>query len=503
MVARPSLAASALACTLMGCFNPPLTDDTTATSGPTLVDTTSTSSTSNGPDTPTSTSPDPSTTTTATPSTSSTSEPTTTSSAGMCPLCAAPTPTCLPSGTCGTCEQLPDEDSDCAALDPALPHCDPASGACIACLTATDCLDSVYGPYCDADAGLCGCREHTDCPETACDLGVGQCFQPALTDHAYVEAVPCSDAPCTADAPCCDIAVGITATLKSGKTHHIVHVGPGIYVQPVRLVDADHRVAILAEPGAIVSSQSPDGHALVLGDVGDVAQTTAALFVAGLTITGTNTLGGATCWYSSAGLWLDDVDFIDHLGGPALFTRACTLTARRTLVQRAATAARADGGGALVLRNVVISGPGVGSTLAVAEAGHLDILYSTITNRNGLDDTLLVCDADTTVQIRNSLILSSPADAVTACLGTREITHSGLSDLLLADSSVTNKFIPVAAVPGLFTAWNTEILDLAGDATTLIDVALWQLGDPPTDLHGAPRPTMPGPDFPGADLPAP
>ncbi|MFO0610451.1 MAG: hypothetical protein U0324_45240 [Polyangiales bacterium] len=91
-------------------------------------------------------------------------------------------------------------DADCA--DPSTPHCQAATGRCVACLGAVDCPRA---QHCEADTGACasGCRADDDCRRGAedgglparCDLARGACVECMGDDECPLRTI-CTDGQC-------------------------------------------------------------------------------------------------------------------------------------------------------------------------------------------------------------------------------------------------------------------------------------------------------------------
>jgi len=164
-------------------------------------------------------------------------------------------PECTPTG-----DQL--ESAECLAIDPNQPFCE--VDTCVGCgaLQADTCTDASDGgrpiclpdgrcvqcdtsdalnlaqceadkPHCNLETNTCeGCFEHSECPETACEIAARKCFPSNLI--IYVRQGPTPGSPCTytpgmggnMDVPYCDFA---TATLSAqlngfftGYTFHLM-----------------------------------------------------------------------------------------------------------------------------------------------------------------------------------------------------------------------------------------------------------------------------------------
>lgn len=421
--------------------------------------------------------------------------------------CEPPTPYCLPNAECGDCLELDQQGTPCSAVDPDHPYCHPQLGMCVGCVTDADCPIPNAG-ICNEYQHLCSpCRMHSDCPDTACDMYTGLCFPPEATVHTFVDAVQaCNDGPCdTMQTPCCEIGKAVEVAISSQLPYSVVHVVADQYFQPIKITTNGEIVAVLADPGAKLSANVMGAPAIQLGDTeDDIALVTSRLYISKLTVTGGVSGHGVRVWRASIGMWFDDSTVVAHGTGPALSAVAGKLTVRRSVLQNNVAGVDIDGGGHVVLENTqVANAPTAIPALSVKMNGRLELLYSTIADRNGQPHTLLDCDPTAILDIRNSALLASPEPNMVDCMSqSMTITHSILTNPMHASLSSTNKVLAAADVPALFVDWMGGGLDLVGGGLPLVDVAQWHGSDPPTDLHLAPRPTVPdAPDVAGADLP--
>lgn len=504
----------ALAFVLAGCFNPP--PQTTATGDP------DTGEPDTGePDTTTPTAPttgvspttgdDPTATTTAVttpPETATDVDPSTTTAASTTAPEDCMFSTDCPDGFCHPDKLVCVEclnDLDC--MHPDLPHCDDDSNTCVPCVENSDCASHPDAPICDKASQTCRpCDEHSDCPETACDLAGGACFPPEATTHAYVDEASCNDGlddpMCGKGQPCCQIADAFTSIVLNQQVHTVIHVAGGLYTNMVGLALDGRKVALLAESGAVLRTEMNQGAAVELGDSSGDKHISSALYVAGLTVTGTLSSGGVACLYDTGSMWFDDGAIGGH-AGPGLRARACQLTVRRTLVTGNITGVHADDSGVVLLRNTIVSGVHLDLAAKTTGTGALDVLYSTIADRHLDPGHLLACAPVAPITLRNSIAFTNNSGLLNLPCPLNA-SHNAFTEGTVVGLDATNTVYPVDSQGTFFVGWDLDDLDLKDGENPLQSIALWLSGDPRTDLHGAPRPNVDMTvDAVGADIPLP
>ncbi|HEY0138628.1 MAG TPA: right-handed parallel beta-helix repeat-containing protein, partial [Nannocystis sp.] len=367
-----------------------------------------------------------------------------------------PGPECTPTG-----DKL--ESAECLAKDPNRPFCE--VDTCVgcgalkadACTDATDggrpiCLDDgrcvqcdtsdavVQGqceadkPHCNLETNTCeGCFEHSECPQTACEIAARKCF-PA-NQKIYVRQGPTPGSPCstkpgmggTMELPYCDFE---TATLgvqqngfSSGYTFHLMgnDDAPG---DPGAVVitggDAKVAYAFTHDFGGLV-----DKHTRFKG-IGPLIlvpkNVTLYLVNWGLLIDKPqgDTSRGIDC-QEGGSVWLDDSRVL-YARGPGIRGTGCDIHLRRTAVSLGATEAIDMTGGSLhavnsfIAGNANIVGKG-GGGLHLRDGATVDVVYSTIADNSNEPSQMpgqfgdsIHCDNAASVKIRNSIIVRKPAN---------------------------------------------------------------------------------------------
>ncbi|HET6582117.1 MAG TPA: hypothetical protein VFG69_01695, partial [Nannocystaceae bacterium] len=210
------------------------------------------------------------------------------------PECPADAPYCI-AAQCTSCTDA-GGDEFCAGLDPAQPQCHPTWGSCAACV-----VDG--SPACEPDASFCddayacgGCTEHSQCPDSACDLEMGRCMDDA--PQLWVDNDPCEADPMgTKESPYCTLADAL-AVVGPGDTTAVIHIAPGVpYAEGLAWSDcaSNRRLAILGT-GSLdtVLQASPNVVDLRCAN---------ALYVSKVRLN-TGSMAGVYC--QDAAIWIDD-----------------------------------------------------------------------------------------------------------------------------------------------------------------------------------------------------
>lgn len=472
---------------------------------------------------------------------------TTGTTTGACGRCSSPTPFCLPNGQCGSCEALPDHGMSCAEMSPATPACDPDSGGCVECVGDEDCGDRACDPdshtcvecvnddhcgeatVCDEDAKACvgcvgaedctdpkqpicdaasqscrPCREHRDCPTTACELDVGSCFpnDSTQTQPLYVDAKApnCALGTCEVGMPCCELATALAAAGLQPKPYVVIRVAAGMGVAPAVLAANGKRVAVLAD-AKFALTVATNTAVITFGDVNQPEVMDSKLFLSGVKIVGGSSAAAVACW-NATGLWFDEVEVRDHVG-PSLLVAGCPSQARRSRFTGNRQGLYVDES-TVGFENTIIAGITLPPTLHFVNSSVMSMRYTTLGEPVAVIDYMLSCDATSTLSIRNSVLVSSGAINPNACVPmVQTVVHTASTSSLLAGSGDNTMITLDDAVP-LFESWMTHDLRLI-EAGLLADLARWEAAiDPPVDFEGAPRPSQNGSaDVAGADLPGP
>ncbi len=405
---------------------------------------------------------------------------------GLDDTCSERTPYCV-AGACVACEG----DGFCAELG-LPPACHPESGTCLACVERRDCTGA-----CDDAYACVECTDHSDCPQTACDLRHGRCLRTSKV--FWVDASGCGPVgdPSldpgfgTEDEPYC----WLRTALDNVDEHEVgvVHLRASVDVieQEIALTNRTGRTV------AVLGHHTPRlGRVPTAVSVGSDS----TLYVSGIHLQEA-TVGAARCTFLST-LWLTDTQLLGNAVG--VEAQDC---GRVTLERSVVAGSRGDAVVAVDTRLSVWSSAIVNNgsaevdavALRASEGSRLDVRYSTVALNWGQAGRASVSctDADSGT-IANSVIVS-PQEPSFACPGVRVLT-SVLDDQPL-------DFEDVAVVTPFNSAWFADILNNDVSVRDPLDspfgdVARWRLGDPRRGLSGSRRLAFPGQaEFAGAQQP--
>ncbi|WP_106092993.1 right-handed parallel beta-helix repeat-containing protein [Enhygromyxa salina] len=277
-----------------------------------------------------------------------------------------------------------------------------------------------------------------------------------------------SDANCAADgegtdaAPYCTLSQALTAVDSNSLiVLHEMLTGPQVYNES-NSVQLD--VAILAAPGETPVVEGTGGNAaLTVANAGN-------LYMRGVTISGTQN-GGEGIVIAGGGAWIEGSHVVNNSGGGIVV----------------------DGGGSLFLENSFVGGSADSPAVRVPN-GTFDLLYVTMGLPAVLGGPALECSDGTMSTVRNSLITSTHSDPELDCPNV-SISASALEALVGDNVALGDVEV------GWFDGYLSGDFHLSGSQPAATDTAaIWQSGDPSTDIDGDPRPTQDGPDFAGADV---
>ena len=377
-------------------------------------------------------------------------------------------PFCDPSGACVSCNQMGDPDGACAGQDPALPVCE--GGACVQCSTDNAAACEGMTPVCGEDNECVPCTEHDECPESACHLDGedrGACFDLAEVVEVQTEA---------------ELRM---AASQPGAGRVAIHLTGNNYALSQLLEVTDDEVAIIGA-GAESISRNGDPIFTVSG--------TGIVYLSRVAVE--NGSGdGLNC--SGTSVWLDDTIVRNNAQAGMDISGGCAAHLRRGMVS-------ANGSGGIVASGspVYLVNTAVGENVDTQDIagiritnGELWVSYSSIVANLAVMDPVdnIQCFGTPAGEIRNSIVVAMAGNSASGC-GSLTWENNGLD----ADLSGTNVSVGYAA--GWFDPAEGDFHLTTTGETTFTDIAMWQEGEPTTDVDGDPIPTD-MPSFPGYDQP--
>jgi len=327
-------------------------------------------------------------------------------------------------------------------------------GTCVPCTPDEDALCAGETPWCNPATNACeACSYHEHCPDSACNVFTGACL----------DATP--------------------------ET-----VGPGGDYPTLTLA--------LATAGAeAVFLVSPDTGGAAYSEVIEIGKTGPTV-IALLAQNGRPAIDGlglppTVTVYNGATLLLEGIDL--RLNGNAVAVQTSGLVAldRVEITQNSGGGINATGTAELLVRNSIIAGNGTNTPAVVLSGATFDAVFSSIA---GPDTSGMVaaisCTTSPDLSVRNSVLFKVNSGSTLEGCSAATIDHTAGDEQLSGTGNTT-----FTVEPSLFENLGNGNLRLTAAGKAEFDgVALWQPGDPVTDIDGALRPTAEGPDVAGAHL---
>jgi len=368
------------------------------------------------------------------------------------------------SGECVGCEGVMDPDGACAELDAGVPLC--VENACVQCTGEQDAACGDLTPICDVETNTCiGCSGHDECPESACNIAEGNCFDPASVVHVD-GTTPCADGDGTEQDPYCDLGEALIAV--PGESLIVLH-------------------PMLSNPFSYVEANTISSIVAIFGANGEVMPTVqGAGSIAALTVPGSGQLFLAGIQLSGA-----------QLEAPGIRVNGQAWIEKSRIVNNSGGGIVVDNGGSLFLENSFVGGNVDDVDAILVVDGSAQINYSTLAGGGDLEETAsaLSCTPGSSVSVRNSILVAVSAGPELVC-DDATVTDSAL------EGSLGDNLELGELVPGWFASYALGDFSLVGGMypPAIEMAATWLDGDPATDIEGDARPTTDGmPDFAGAD----
>lgn len=405
-------------------------------------------------------------------------------------------PYCVAPDTCGPCDLLGGAGKTCADDDPSKTVCDGASGRCVECTYADTSGCPVDKPGCDEETGTCSkCTEHSQCPDTACDMKLGTCFPGDSVIYVENTAAVCAGGNGTDAKPFCSLFAAVNALTPGEPT--TIKVRPGktsSAMQPLALASEGYVVAIVrGVPQIPTLDGSANNEAMIQ------VTPNSRVYLSDLRIVNTNGPSIVECVGAQNGaeLYIDDTLIYSNLQqAKAIDASNCATRLRRSRVFKNKSGVQLAGG-SLWAENSHFTQNGTGAAnfgafnfLGGATA---TITYSSIAyNLPTVTASTFNCNGAGTITLRNSAAVGPP------------VFNKGCT--IDSDGGVVDSPGNAAEADQTAQEWFTGPTEgvlrpkVVGDAGPLEDLGVWVDGDPRRDFDREPRPTG-APSWAGADEP--
>lgn len=378
------------------------------------------------------------------------------------PFCNAGTNTCV---NCGGLPASVDADMACAGLNSDTPVCHVES--CVQCSELNNAACGGTTPVCDIEDGVCrACDGHEQCGEAACNLFTGAC----LPTNDEIEGAVVTVGPGQQFDRLEDAIGSFTDPEAQGTI--VVH-GGGSYDE-AGTVGGARVVAFLANDGDLPRWTRVGG-----GDSPQLTIEGATVLIDGIRISGNGSTTDPAILVDGGRAWVERGRIVQNSGGGIVVQNS----------------------GELVVRSSFVGvGNSDGNTLEI-DGASAEVLYSTVGIGAGIFAEVfpVLCSGDATISIRNSLLVSVDGEggAEVSC-SAATVTNTASETLIAGRGNV--------ALGEVGADWFLDFYGgdyhLENPPPMLATVAVWEDGDPPTDIDGDPRPDTDGTaDYAGADVP--
>jgi hypothetical protein len=382
-------------------------------------------------------------------------------------------PFCGPDGACVTCEALADPNGACAAADGNTPVC--ADGTCVQCTLDSPSACAGQTPVC-VENSCVACAEHFQCPDSACHLDgdeVGSCF-----DVADVITI----------ANVADLSNALGRLGAGGQA--VMVLSPGTYGVTISIGGSAEVAVLGAEEGTPVLSGNGSRAVDVFGS--------AIVYLANVQVDN-NAGDGVAC--SGTSVWLDDASIENNPQVGLTSTGGCGVHSRRSVFANNSGGGINCVAGELALENSAIGLNGNAFASSVGgvrvDGTAVTITYSSIVANEALLDPRgsLSCTGGATGEVRNSIVVGG-GSSVDACDAIAFVT-SAVDDPMIGGTTVDVG----PAMNAWFVALGLADFHLTMQGRTAMEgIAVWQDGDPVTDIDGDPI-DLGALGYPGYDQP--
>ncbi|WP_267680892.1 hypothetical protein [Nannocystis sp. SCPEA4] len=399
---------------------------------------------------------------------------------------------CVAPDQCGWCISLP-ADKTCADVDEATPACDQQSGKCVQCTADEPQACSGGTPVCDEETNTCvPCTEHSECPNSACDIQEGECFpeDPKFIYYVQGNLSDCQNKDGKSEqSPFCAL---VDVPLTAEKTTIRLMASN---ISPQSLTVSTGAVALVRH-----GPQPPEINGENIGGPTLVISPDSRLYISGIKLR-FSTQNGFMVECAGGSFYAHDATWEGNGtdGSRALESVECSTFIHRARIVRCGAGIQAAGGN-LRVENSFIMQNGVSgfSAFSLENAVTAQITYSTIgLNKvvNGAS-TFACLGTGQNIVVRNSAIVG--VTPLSTCDG---------EDQQIVFQNGTMAEVPnIQAANSLMSQWfNPPELDVYMPKTSpMVDplegTAMWEQGDPKLDFANTAIPTD-EPSYAGAVQP--
>lgn len=413
---------------------------------------------------------------------------------GLDPGCPVDAPYCV-MGSCVSCTPSSGATS-CQELEPDKPLCHQVAGICVTCLPDQTDHCPHTEPFCDNSFACSGCTEHSQCPDSACDIEHGTCFATSRVFWVDNGNPDCPGAGTQAN-PYCTIKSALDEIVVPGSAEHELH-SEGVvnvvrtatpYTENVALATGEgKRIALIGvgSPAPMIRDQT---HAVNGGRH--------SIYVSNMSLS--HNLESGLRSSIRGRIWVDDTVITGNAVGVIVTNGGRVRMRRVRILGNEGHGVDMTDEGRLYLESSIVgnNGDALEQTAALhADTGSsFEVVYSTLASNSGALASSVRCLAEAGGSVRNSIVLGATLDTIDCASAT--FHHS------FVDTQIEGEGVVVASEydEGWFVNVGNGIFRPTS-GSPFRDVAAWELGDPLHDLAGAVRPWVPGnPDVAGALLP--
>jgi len=403
-------------------------------------------------------------------------------------------------GACVSCVDL--AANGCEDISQTEPACDGVSGQCVPCTAENDEACTDEGLICNIQTNACEpCSAHGQCDSGACDIKEGACFP---TGGVWVDkTADCGVATGTVNNPFCEIADAIAPI--GANTPTIIWIRPtGTYSKPATI--SNRIVALIRAPEdngryQLTTSGTDSPMSVIFG---------ARVYIDNLDVTSlSNNAPAPSIRCDSSEMWLTN-STISEGKSQGIAADGCTSRVENvSLYDNHRGGLEIIAGNTEIINSFIVDNGGSQGTpisgMSVTGNAAVSLLYTTVAFNEGvgpINPDVMICGPSVNVTVRNSILLGRGYADLIQCEGLT-VNTSVLDDGDFAgnDNSSYNYELIAMSLNEWFKNPDSGDYHLAG-SDVFQGVAVWLDDDPAMDFDGDARPEVDSTaDYPGADVP--